>query len=110
MKKAAGLHSDRLRPDRDNPREVAFIAQWDQENVYADVLERLFEVPCSIDDPDMFARNGTNGPYKLPLGRTTERDRIVVATVLQWLGSNVGLSYVRECLRRCNYEIKFPKD
>ena len=35
-----------------------------------------------------------------------ERDRIVAATVIQWLGSNVGFGFLEEALRKCGYRIE----
>jgi hypothetical protein len=32
-----------------------------------------------------------------PMGEVTNRDREVAATVIQWLGSPVGQSFVKEC-------------
>lgn len=70
-----GLAADRLHPKADNPREVAFAKLWSYEN--------------------------TPGPTRTPIlaslvGKDfTERDAQVAATVIQWLGSNVGISFLR---------------
>ena len=100
-----GLHASRLSSDCDNPREVAFVEQWHQEQKHADMLARLLEVSCSVDDPEVVRVSIHCGPYKRPLGVPTDRDRIVVETVLQWLGSNVGLSFVHEALKRVGYTV-----
>ena len=34
-----------------------------------------------------------------------ERDRMIVATVIQWLGSNVGFSFLHETLKDFGYII-----
>ena len=104
-----GLHAFRLSPNADNPREVAFATQWDYEIEHHDILKTLLEVPATDDDPEgehcMWC-----GKAKYPLGREpTERDRIIAATLMQWLGSNVGLSFVREALNRVGYDVKWPE-
>ena len=103
-----GLHADRLAKDRDNPREVAFVRQWHHEHDGNDLLSELLRVSCDRNDPER--QGGILGDplgyfYKYPLGKTTERDRIVAETVIQWLGSNVGLDFVRCSLRKCGYAL-----
>ena len=36
----------------------------------------------------------------------TQRDATVAATVVQWLGTNVGFGFVRSCLEKAGYEVK----
>jgi hypothetical protein len=108
--KHEGLHTSRLRPEANNPREVAFSRQWKQEHKYGDLLSFLLRVPCDRNDPECINRHeGACGYAKAPLGETTERDRIVAATVAQWLGSNCGFSFVQEALKRCGYRIVKPE-
>jgi hypothetical protein len=73
-----GFHFDRLHPRAENPREVAFAQQWDDEH---DFEHRRSLVHHLIPD-------------------CTERDRVVVATVIQWLGSNVGMSFIEDVIRK----------
>lgn len=97
-----GLHASRLRPAANNPREVAFAMQWQQEHEYQDLLGLLLRVPCAKNDPDCVNRyEGTCGYAKAPMGETTARDRLVAATVIQWLGSNFGYSFINEAMKRC---------
>lgn len=108
-----GLHANRLDPGRENPREEAFAAQWVKEHEYHDLLSELLRVPYSRDDPDRIG-GGLHGDatgefYKYPLGETTERDRIVAATVLQWLGSNVGMDYIRQALMQTGHGLTYTK-
>lgn len=35
----------------------------------------------------------------------TERDAKVAATVIQWLGTNVGFGFIRSCLEEAGYKI-----
>lgn len=110
-KQPRGLNAYRLKPGRDNPRESAFAAQWKQENEYCDILRSLMRVPCSGDDPKrMCVLDGcpTSRYVKFPIGQPTQRDRIIAATVIQWLGSNVGMSFIIEAFRRCGYAVRYP--
>lgn len=96
-----GLHANRLYPQAGNPREVAFAEQWEKEK---DILSALFVVPCSKDDPGS-QPCWSCGYARYPLGRVpTDRDRQVAATVIQWLGSNVGMDFIGQALERCGYE------
>ena len=77
--KNEGFSAHRLSKAADNPREVAFAEQWDKENNdeswHWAVIEHLI--------PDV-----------------TERDRKVAATVIQWLGSPVGMAFLGDVLKR----------
>lgn len=75
-----GYRTNRLKPKADNPREVAFAKQWKEEQAYEDVLFRLVD----------------------PL---TEGERRSVATIIQWLGSSVGFSFLRAALDRAGFAI-----
>lgn len=76
--KHEGFSRDRLKPEMNNPREVAFAAQWEYENKDAPGGRLMHHLI-----PDF-----------------TERDATVAATVIQWLGSNVGTGFLIEVLRR----------
>ena len=76
--KHEGFSHDRVKPDRDNPREATFLEVWKEENNLKEGRNLLWNL---ISDP-------------------TQRDAQVAATVIQWLGSNVGMSFLREACRR----------
>lgn len=65
-----GKWACRLAPSQDNPREAAFAAQWAKEQRDGRILDHLIGNDCS------------------------PRDAMVAATVIQWLGSNVGMSFL----------------
>lgn len=73
-------------------RERVFIQNWEKENKNFEILQSLF-----TDTTDLF----------LPktLKRITNRERMIVATVIQWLGSNVGWSYLTESLKEMGYKL-----
>jgi hypothetical protein len=103
-----GLHTRRLQANADNPREIAFSDQWRREHEHHDLLGLLFSVPCAKDDPEVqngHALSPWSGYYKLPLGTPTERDRVIAATLIQWLGSNIGMGLIEQALEKCGYKI-----
>lgn len=67
-----GYSWHRLAPECDNPREVAFASQWRKEN--------------EVDGRTPIITSLIPG--------CTQRDATVAATVIQWLGSNVGMSFL----------------
>lgn len=69
--KARGLHSHRLKRE---PEEKRFAEAWDREDVLKHLLGDGIDAVRDI------------GP----------RDEVVAATVIQWLGSPVGQSFLRE--------------
>jgi len=99
-----GLHPYRLKPNAGNPREVVLAKLWKEESK-ANLLEHLFTVPCSEDDKDKSRHSHQFGWYKTPLGDVQDRDRIVAATIVQWLGSPVGFSFLNEAIKKCGYRI-----
>lgn len=101
-----GYHSRRLAPDRNNPREIAFAEQWAGAHKHTDILAELI---CLA--PDRRPNASSLCPFGEPMQKVREisiEERRAVATVIQWLGSNVGLSFIEASLARCGYGIKYP--
>lgn len=89
-----GYFYDRL---KDNPREKAFHDQWLYENEgtqNSNLLNTIFTKPSV----DRFSRSEN-------IVNITNNDRRMVATIIQWLGSNVGMGFLRSTLQRCGYDI-----
>ena len=74
-----GLFANRLSKEADNPREVTFAKLWSEEN---NAKERRHLLSQLLQD------------------KVTQRDAQVAATVVQWLGSNVGMSFLDAACRR----------
>lgn len=70
--KVTGLHTHRF---RDNPEEERFAKAW------ADLGDRHLD--CLLDGADVYQP-------------ATDRERVVAATVIQWLGSPVGQGFLRD--------------
>lgn len=85
--KTKGIWHRRLA--QDNPREVVFAEQWDRENDEGQVLNTLLDQSYAEKVFSPF------GPKP-----ASERDHEVAATVIQWLGSNVGMDFLRQVIQK----------
>lgn len=77
--KHVGISANRLHPKADNPREVVFARLWQEQND----LQHTLEYILSNDNRRAVV---------------SERDIEVAATVIQWLGSNVGMSFLTSAI------------
>lgn len=70
----------------DNPSERIFAEHWEKVNVsiFGDLDGKGVLDYLLAKDPNH------------PRNEVTERDRLVAATVIQWLGSPVGTHFLRE--------------
>ena len=62
---------------KDNPVERIFAEVWEERNTHGKILDYLL-----AEDNNR------------PCGEVTDRDRMVAATVIQWLGSSVGDNFL----------------
>ena len=92
--KHEGLHAYRLSPNACNPREVAFSDTWQKQN------EILTGRPYGTLQYLLGDGTSFNGVKAI-----TQDEATVAATVIQWLGSNVGMSFLEDALKRCGYKI-----
>ena len=94
--KNKGLNQYRF---KENPLEKAFAKQWEKENVEGRILDYLL-----AKDLNYPKGKGRILDYLLakdlnyPKGKVTDRDREVAATVIQWLGSPCGQSFVEDVI------------
>lgn len=102
-----GAHVDRLTDRKFNNREISFFEQWQFENGFRDVAANLLQQSCKSDDPDCVGYHpGTVFGYKwAPGGAPTERDRMIMSTLIQWLGSNVGFAFIQSSLDKAGYTV-----
>lgn len=104
--KNLGFHTHRLNFDNSD-LENAFSEKWAKENK----PDRALNYGGGILQ-DLFYRPEAAG-FKLFTPKRaleiTNRDRMVAATVVQWLGSNVGFCFLEECLKKAGYSIKYKK-
>lgn len=98
--KHEGFFAERLR--QDNPRELAFAEQWKQENELFQILQHLLVSENGLPFADSVCSK---------VERMAEYDQLsanIAATVVQWLGSNVGMDFLRCALERCGYKLVRP--
>lgn len=98
-----GLHHRRT---EDNclagERERWFSTTWEQrcrlklETTGNDTPQTLMFV-TNKNNPDPEARRCAF--------RLTTRDRVIIATIIQWLGTSVGWAFLERALQRCGYRI-----
>lgn len=89
-----------------NKREQAFYEQWRIENAPNawincghGILQDLF-IKTSHDSV------GTKGKV---IEEISNRDRMIVATVIQWLGTNCGMGFLQEALKRFGARIVYDE-
>ena len=84
-----------------NEREKAFHDQWQRENI---PISGINHGQGTLQD--LFINRGTE-PLAQPKWdlEITKRERMIVATVVQWLGSNCGMSFLEVALEKCGYKI-----
>jgi hypothetical protein len=96
-----GINTKRL---PHNEREMAFYEQWQEENA-----------PISGHNnghgilQDLFIESDTMGFRRKVVEEISNRDRMIVATVVQWLGSNCGMCFLDEALGRFGAKIVYDK-
>lgn len=112
--KHIGLHSHRL--SEHNPREIAFSEVWQEENnrdgnvglgngTLQDLMIQVIGEPKEGFHRTFDSRLHAGGSYAKCHYEITQRDAEIVATVVQWLGSNVGMCFLGQALRKCGKEI-----
>lgn len=90
------------RRDQHNELERAFSERWKKENDSRwphlnDTLQKILTRP---NKP--FNRWSGNRPIAFWV---CQRDATIVATVIQWLGTNCGFAFLRQCLKDAGYEV-----
>lgn len=88
-----------------NDREKAFADLWEKENEAIKGLDYGYGILQNL----MF--KGPNSPNLLwgkwnVVFNITQREACIVATVIQWLGTNVGFCFVERALNKCGYRIE----
>lgn len=87
-----------FRRNDSNLTERAFSEQWEKEHEWQNLLQLLVGVPSG---PIILGRPGRRYPFVIG-----PRDRTIVATVIQWLGSNCGMGFLETALKRAGYRLE----
>lgn len=81
-------------------REAVFAEQWAKEHEHADIAQTLMSRPLRKTE-----RAPGFGMYTPAAFTLNYRERVIIATIIQWLGSNVGFDLLRICLGKCGYDL-----
>ena len=104
-RKNIGWRHERMKfPCHSTDRERAFAKSWRKEakhnrglNYGNGILQDNF---CDSDGMPGFSLRD----YEV-LTEITNRDRVIVATIIQWLGTNVGFCWLTETLKNAGYKV-----
>jgi hypothetical protein len=77
-----------------NPREEIFAKAWLEKQTQCHTLQWLL---CASPEQDTQERD------------LTQPEATCAATLMQWLGSPVGFSWLEETVRKCGYELREVK-
>lgn len=88
-----------------NDREKAFFEQWLKEN---EPIAGLNNGNGILQD--LFIENDGFLGHRRTVEFINERDRYIVATIIQWLGSNVGMGFLHAALQRFGARIVYDKN
>jgi hypothetical protein len=102
-----GFHVDRLAHESSSAERI-FAERWKVENAVDH-----FRAPVLLS----LVRVGAPTPFRVNMdedGRLfgihlTQRDATLAASIIQWLGTNVGGGFVQECLREAGYTVGLRK-
>jgi hypothetical protein len=107
MSKFKPLHDGRLQ----HPLEKALREAWEtmpsknQDFVLAGPEVRYNEIPHGVYSE---ANTLTGGYQPYPYGKMTDRDRMVAAEVMQWLGTHVGFNLLAHAISKAGGKIEYP--
>ncbi len=89
------------RQTRGQTLEVVFAEQWEKENARRPGINFGHGILQDL----MFKRRGLSTVCRFIIRR---RDAAIAATVVQWLGTNVGFCFVESCLKLAGYRVLYP--
>ena len=111
MSRARTMHSPKVLEHRGldfkrrayNHREEAFAAYWEEENQRRRWLNFGFGILQDL----MIKRAPVFSIFARVTWRLVinNRDAAICATVVQWLGTNVGMAFLETALKRCGYRL-----
>ena len=92
-----GIFRKRL---KNNPREKAFADLWEKECQPDMCINYGFG-----QLQDLFILLDKFGHIRRFIFKINNRDATIVATMVQWLGSNCGMGFLHKALGECGYRI-----
>lgn len=96
-------------------REAIFANEWERENTSRSFYQRKLEALMVTRGLTTRRKHGAPGDGRSRVVhrvafRITRRDRVVAATLMQWLGTNCGWCFLRTVMKRCGFVIVSQKD
>lgn len=82
-------------------KEKVFADHWEEENrrlPYVNYGQGILQ--------DLFMKPGSLRHYPYATHVINCRERMIVATVIQWLGSNCGFGWLIDVLKECGWELR----
>jgi len=98
-KENVGIDCKRL---QHNPREQAFYEQWLEENAPVSWLDSGHGIL-----QDLFIESSKGAFGGKFIEEINNRDRLIVATVIQWLGTNCGMAFLSGALAKFDAHISY---
>lgn len=99
------LHPLRL----EHPLEKALREEWQdflESRPNVDILAgphcNFNNIPEGIEYDTIDANH-----YPYPYGRTTDRDKMVMAETIQWLGTGIGLTFLMRAFQKAGGKVEF---
>lgn len=99
--------------------EKVFMEEWNKFNGNEKWLNQGLGIAQLLMVVDRVAAEEFDGPNKdqrnmfnqndVCVYNLTEREQRIIATIIQWLGTNVGFSFVRRCFQIAGYSINVMK-
>ena len=101
--------------------EKIFMEEWNKENtdkvwinsgfgmaqllmIISEEAARQFDGPNQDGHQYHLFNSFMNGP-EMCVYELTEREQRIIATIVQWLGTNVGFSFIVRCLQKAGYAV-----
>lgn len=100
--KHVGFHARRLAlDDGTSALERSFAEQWREQNdQFGDTYSNPAMLRVLLSEPE-----GPGEMHRKPIVEVTQEVASTAATLMQWLGTNVGWAFMESALRRCGYKI-----
>jgi len=106
--KNLGWKTFRLSEDFYNDREIALSEHWQKENIKNTGInfgQGILQDNFCEHKGHPFSIGGDVMHLKI-----NNRDRFIVATIIQWLGTNVGFCWLQEAFKKAGYSITKNKE
>lgn len=120
-----GLFSNRVNykyPDERVNLEKVFQEEWNKENhpksftnpiaqtLFTASLKEAKEFNCPDMDIDkIWGLDSLSSEQRVFVYKLTAREQKIIATIIQWLGTNVGFSFLTKCLEKGGYIVEESK-